>query len=129
VEGRFNILKAQTRNFVLAHEVDLHVVAEQLPDSTTGADIGAVVSRAFSIALERKLVQLEEEGLRILGSSAIVESNMLASYINSLSEEQLGVFVSADDFSASISRHVPSIGAADLQHYERLRAMYEDSML
>jgi peroxin-6 len=58
VSSRLQILKAQTRKFVIGIDVNLEDIARCLPDTVTGADIGALSSSAYAKALERKLLDI-----------------------------------------------------------------------
>lgn len=88
--------------------------------AVTGADIGAITSRAFSFALEEKLLRLEEEWQE---TSESVTS--LASYVNNLDCSELAVLLTVQHFEQAVLTYSPSISAADAKHYESLRYQYE----
>ena len=61
IESRKQILQAQTRKISLDRGVDLHEIARMMPNTATGADVGAVVSSAYSHARAVKLSCLKRE--------------------------------------------------------------------
>lgn len=121
-----SILRAQTRKLTLSSDVDLREVAALLPDSVTGADVGAVTSSAFAIALEGKFSSLEQACPAFNGGGDSEERHAaLASFVNAQSEEELAVLVTMRDLVEAARRLVPSVSAADHRRYEELRVAYE----
>jgi peroxin-6 len=103
-------------------------VAHSLPSNATGADIGALTTKAFSVALERQLKRLEDDALSHVNvtSMTMEQRNLvIASYVNRVEEEVLQVKVTEQDFIQATVDFVPSISAVDLERYERLRTQYE----
>lgn len=136
VEVRTQILKAQTRKFILEESVDLRRVAALLPDKVTGADIGAVCSTAYSKALERKLCQLKNQfhgDKRTSRSNGCVHNHYandddiwdMRNYMENLSSKDIAVQVSIEDFKFALSVLKPSV--VDLTHYERLEKQFDSS--
>jgi peroxin-6 len=137
VEARLQILKAQTRKFVIEESVDLQRIAALLPDNVTGADIGAVSSSAYSKALERKLMQVHERfhankrnKIRY-GSDREDESDeddlwAIEGYMDSLSKKDISVEVSLDDFKCAITILKPSV--VDLSHYDKLEKQFDSGI-
>jgi ATP-dependent 26S proteasome regulatory subunit len=58
VEGRHSILRALSRKFALGDDVKLQEIAQALPHTVTGADLGSLTSQAFSRALSRQLCKV-----------------------------------------------------------------------
>lgn len=92
-EARLRILSAQTRRLSLAADVDLAEVAAALPSRSTGADIGSVVSAAYSAARARALQTLRSEAL---GGPAAAAAQ--------------GATVSFESQSAIVAHHAVDIG-------------------
>jgi len=133
VASRQAILHATTRKLKLSRDANLALVAVNLPNTVTGADIGSVVSEAFRIAQERTLEALKEEGRNALyeqgkdlqaGSDA--EEWAIAAYMNRLPKHRLEVYISGQDLAQATELLRPSVSPQELQHYERLAAQYSD---
>ena len=121
------------RKLALSPEVDLQLLASMLPDNITGADISGITSNAYFIALNRKLYALKEEalnknsqkGIRKTSTTAAnsstdkhedTKSNLNISFkdkeevvavslfVNALSDEDLTVVVSQNDFLSAFSK-------------------------
>lgn len=134
VETRVQILKAQTRKFILENTADLTRIAKLLPDKVTGADIGAVSSTAYSKALERKLKELKDKfhsskrhKNRLSEEEDSDDEDLWAmeSYMESLSNREITVAVSHEDFTYAISVLKPSV--VDLSHYEALEKQFDSN--
>lgn len=130
--SRCSILKAQTRKFSLAEDVDFEdIVTRLLPENVTGADIGAISSSAYSHALTRKLRELDAR-IRATGDShpVAIESEYDVTsrgidFLESLPEEELDVIVCHDDFVQASAQLVPSV--VDLGYYEQLYMRYDSN--
>lgn len=140
--ARQQVLKAQTRKVLLASDVDLLEIANLLPPNVTGADIGAVSSTAYNIALQRKLDELRhdakskydlhkkrnthnvvEQGINLKGISAIQETALaLSDYLENLSDTRLQVTVNASDFIFAMKLSKPSVSDAELSRWSQLEA-------
>lgn len=130
-----SILRAQTRKFHLENEINLEEIAAAMPSTVTGADIGAVTSRAFNFALENKLALLETQGAYYgrdgvnekeeLEEEEVPSNSRVAAYLNTLSDEELKVQVSLEDFLCAVREYVPSVSAKGHLYYEQLKEMYE----
>jgi len=62
--ARERVLVASTRALPLAPGVDLGLVAARLPGTMSGADVGGVCGAALSLALRRRVAELEAEVAR-----------------------------------------------------------------
>lgn len=137
VTARMNVLKAQTRKFILATDIDLLAVAEMMPAQVTGADVGAVTTAAYNLALQRKLAQLRQAFFKSSslqnGKNASTESEgidesqeemwALTEYMDQLTKNELQVVVQQIDFTAACNDLKPSV--FDLAHYEELQEQFE----
>jgi SpoVK/Ycf46/Vps4 family AAA+-type ATPase len=112
----------------LSSSVDLTQVAGELPENVTGADIGSVTSKAFLIALTKKLNKLREQFLNeeapIPALPEQHESIRLQSYINKLPRTQLEVTVSQEDLFLSCQSLKPSV--INVSHYDQLQEKFDN---
>lgn len=147
VSGRAQILKAQTRKFKLAADVDLTAVAAAMAENVTGADIGSVSSTAYSLALNRKLGELMEAATRhidghhsgqwagssdtdfkqVLFDMPYEQMSDIKSFVAQLQGEELDVVISQRDLMDAAIAMKPSV--TNLAHYESLGEVYDDSLL
>jgi SpoVK/Ycf46/Vps4 family AAA+-type ATPase len=110
----------------LANDVSLQYVAEALPPFSTGADISAVVSNAFSLALERTINLLNHSAAAAAYHSdnnvIKLESWEVSHFIDSLDEDdpRLSITVLQHDLLEAAKSHKSSISAEALDHYEKL---------
>jgi peroxin-6 len=96
--GKAAVLRALTRKFQLAPDVDLLEIASHLPRSFTGADAYALCSGAWSNAAERVILEGQDTA------------------------DEAVVVVGASDFaSVKIS---PSVSEEELVYYESLRSQF-----
>lgn len=135
---RENILAAQTRRVQLGSDFTLREVSALLPDTLTGADIGGLVSRAFTSAQQRTLNILRGEiELQVRQERAVTdhreasdkEEGMVrevAARLNRLPGYRLRVIVERGDLLEAADKLVPSVSLSELQHYERLAQEYSD---
>jgi peroxin-6 len=136
IESRKQILIAQTRKIKLDDSVDLDKIASLMPDTATGADVGAVVSSAYSHARAVKLTSLKKEAclhLKIemdeigeIREPSEDHTWQIARHINSLPAQQLNVSISYDDLVHCVRHMHLSVTAEDLFHYEKLAQQYDD---
>ena len=115
-----------------------------MPANITGADIGAVSTAAYGLALARKLKQLEFDALvynnhnNNISNSKVVTSTTVSAtasrasvaatvqgYVNKLPENELIVSVLQQDFLAAVDGIHPSV--VDLAYYEGLDEAYNDA--
>lgn len=119
------ILKALTRNFTLAPDVDLRRVASRLPYTYTGADLYALCSDAMLKAITRKTQSVDEKVGRI--SRERGEEISTGYFFDHLAtEEDVQVVVGEEDFTAAQNELVGSVSKKELEHFERIRNMFEE---
>lgn len=97
-ESKFKILKALTRKFILAEDVDLVDLASRCPVNLTGADLSALCTNALFNALSKRISALEK------GENV---------------NEQ--VEVTQEDFNISLHNLIPSVSEDDLLKYRQLQ--------
>jgi peroxin-6 len=124
-EQQVTILKALTRNFTLAPEVDLGRVAGRLPFTYTGADLYALCSDAMLKAITRKTRSVDEKVAEI--GRVRGEAISTGYFFDHLAtEEDVQVVVSEADFSAAQDELVGSVSKKELEHFERIRDLFEE---
>ena len=102
-------LRALTRKFALAPDVDLAAIAEPLPPSVyTGADYFALCSDAMMLAVN----EVVEEA-----TAAALEGRALA-------KDAAALLVEQRHFVAARDALTPSVSAADLKRYEGMKAQF-----
>ena len=133
--NQLNIIKALTRKyvfvtsngataidsksrFVLAADCNLAKVVADCPLTYTGADFYALCSDAMLQAMLRR-VQVVDKKVKALGISPNVyfEKHSTA--------EEVQVVVEQGDFSRAMEKLAPSLSAAEILRYDRLRKMFE----
>ena len=124
-DQQVTILKALTRNFTLAPDVDLARVSSRLPFTYTGADLYALCSDAMLKAITRKTQSVDEKVQQI--SKARGEEINTGYFFNHLATtEDVQVVVSEADFAAAQDELVGSVSSKELEHFERIRKMFEE---
>jgi SpoVK/Ycf46/Vps4 family AAA+-type ATPase len=94
-EAQSQVLRALTRKFKLASDVDLLQVAQGLPRNFTGADAYALCTDAYMMAIKRALASGAED------KSALV--------------------VTMADFMRAVDQCAPSVSMEELAFYEKLK--------
>lgn len=129
--------------------IDLLEVARAVPPLATGADIGAAVADAYSMAMERRLSLLEQEAVTRLcgvgGGGAAADAggdgdgggreqltaasrrSIVQAFVDSCDEDLLGVQLTQSDLLSAVRRLQCSVTEQDLLHYEALRRTYDSS--
>lgn len=121
---RAQILSALIRKFRL-DPVDpvsmAREVVDQLPPNLTGADFSAIASSALRKGLERVCEEAEDElQRRQTNDSALTLDKVLDEW----EEDRLVPVVTRADLIEACKDVVPSVGAKQLEDYERLRVQY-----
>ena len=130
--SKISVLRAQTRAFDLAPDVDLGVVSAQLPPRMAGADIGAVCHAAYSFALEKVLARLG--ALALNRSADVINYNdertcsEISMFLESVPETELKVLVCQVDFLQALQRAKSSITEAELDEYRVLGTVFDSNI-
>lgn len=149
-----SILRAQTRKFNLSADVSFEKLAEVLinqnkfntpispvkrafPYSTptkkaigyTGADLGAVSSKAYSHALERKLQSIKNSFSDSKDNTDDDAEQLwkMQHFLNELPEDEVAVVVSQEDFLHAVKDSKPSTSAELISYYEQLEKKFDSS--
>ncbi|KAL4926315.1 AAA family ATPase peroxin 6 [Aspergillus undulatus] len=122
-EKQATILEALTRKFALAPDLSLARVSERLPLTYTGADLYALCSDAMLKAITRKATAVDEKIKQLPGGPVST-----AYFFDHLSTpDDVAVMVTEEDFDSAQGELVPSVSAKELEHFERIRQMFESS--
>merc|ERR1712000_19773 len=115
-DQQLTILKALTRKFTLAADVDLMRVASRLPFTYTGADLYALCSDAMLKAITRKTRAVDDKVQQI--SKTRGEEISTGYFFDHLAtEEDVQVVVSEEDFTAAQNELVGSVSKKELEHF------------
>ncbi|KAK6379691.1 peroxisomal assembly protein [Exophiala oligosperma] len=124
-DQQLTILKALTRKFTLAPDVDLLRVASRLPFTYTGADLYALCSDAMLKAITRKTHAVDEKVQQI--SKIRGEAISTGYFFDHLAtDEDVQVVVAEEDFVAAQNELVGSVSKKELEHFERIRGLFEE---
>ncbi|KIX01660.1 uncharacterized protein Z518_09386 [Rhinocladiella mackenziei CBS 650.93] len=124
-DQQVTILKALTRNFTLAPDVDLGRVASRLPFTYTGADLYALCSDAMLKAITRKTRSVDEK-VQQMGKARGEDISTGYFFDHLATEEDVQVVVSDADFDAAQNELVGSVSKKELEHFERIRKLFEE---
>ncbi|KIA75917.1 microbody (peroxisome) biogenesis protein [Aspergillus ustus] len=122
-EKQATILEALTRKFSLGPDVSLGRVSERLPLTYTGADLYALCSDAMLKAITRKATAVDEKIKQLPGG--FVSTAYFFDHL--ATPEDVAVMVTEEDFVAAQGELVPSVSAKELEHFERIRCMFEST--
>jgi peroxin-6 len=118
-EGQVNIIRALTRKFTLAEDVDLFAVAERCPFTFTGADFYALCSDAQLKAMTRAA---EKANDKIALYPKKVSTQWWFDHV--ATAEDLVWQVEMQDFMAARKELVPSVSAQEQETYRRLQSQF-----
>jgi peroxin-6 len=130
------ILRAQTRRFSLAADVDLAQVAECLPHNLTGADLYALSADAVMCAIRRTITLFAPEGDEGSGGGGDSSSSSGDGVGGSGGGGDGGggvvqvsptgpVVVEPSDFAQAIANLKPSVSLRELERYEELHQSFQ----
>ncbi|RDW95269.1 putative peroxin-6 [Coleophoma crateriformis] len=127
-EKQLTIMEALTRKFTLHPTLSLARVASLLPFTYTGADFYALCSDAMLKAVTRqaslvdtKLLQINKQKSQ-QGQPKVSTAYFFDHYAT---EEDVAVMVTEEDFLNAERELIPSVSAKELEHYGRVRGMFE----
>ncbi|KAK7208051.1 ATPase [Myxozyma melibiosi] len=119
-EKQLNILKALTRKFKLAPDLDLEQVTQTCPFTYTGADFYALCSDAMLNAMTRLARTIDEKV-----SKFKPEVNLQWWFDTQATKEDIEVVVGLEDFEKARRELVASVSEDELRHYLRVRENFE----
>jgi peroxin-6 len=118
-EQQVNIIRALTRKFTLAEDVDLFAIAETCPFTFTGADFYALCSDAQLKAMTRAAEKVNE---KIALYPRTVSTQWWFDHF--ATPEDLAWQVEMQDFMAARRELVPSVSAEEQETYRRLQSQF-----
>ncbi|KAF5842405.1 hypothetical protein DUNSADRAFT_7389 [Dunaliella salina] len=129
-ESKARVLKALTRKFALAEDVDLDAIAEAAPVQLTGADLYALCADAWMVAFKRRVAEIEaatvaaaEEGT--CAGKHEKEDQQRRQQQQQQQQEEDRVLVTGEDMRHALQQLVPSLSLHEIAKYEQLRDRYE----
>ncbi|CAL9732552.1 peroxisomal ATPase Pex6p [Monosporozyma unispora] len=123
-EKQHNILKALTRKFTLAEDVDLTKVVEVCPFNYTGADFYALCSDSMLNAMTRvaKTVDSKVDQYNKQNNTHL----SIRQWFDKIATEQdITVSVQMEDFLKAQAELVPSVSPEELNHYLQVKSNFE----
>ncbi|ETN44336.1 uncharacterized protein HMPREF1541_10516 [Cyphellophora europaea CBS 101466] len=124
-DAQATILKALTRKFTLDDSVDLMRVASRLPFTYTGADLYALCSDAMLKAITRKTEAVDKKVQEISETRGEeITTGYFFDHLATAADTE--VVVNEDDFQAAHAELVGSVSQKELQHFERVRSLFEE---
>ncbi|KAF3933856.1 hypothetical protein ABW19_dt0201788 [Dactylella cylindrospora] len=119
-EKQLTILEALTRKFTLHQSLSLARVSETLPFTYTGADLYALCSDAMLKAITRQASKVDQK-IREM------ENPVSTAYFfdHLATSEDVAVAVTEEDFMDAKRELVASVSQKELEHYDRVRQMFE----
>ncbi|KAI5857850.1 P-loop containing nucleoside triphosphate hydrolase protein [Tricharina praecox] len=123
-EKQLTILEALTRKFAIEDGCNLMKVAETLPFTYTGADLYALCSDAMLKAITKQARYVDEQ-IRNMEQRGEGKVSTAWWFDNVATEDDVKVVVRADDFDEARRELVGSVSAKELEHYQRVRAQFE----
>ncbi len=110
------IVEATTRKFEWGEGIDLDAIVTQLREGCTGADVAGVASAAWMAAARRKVCDFTT-GFRSCNYRSQVAEGGSAQHTRAVVVEQR-------DMMAAAAAAVPSLGAGDLERFDRLHSSF-----
>lgn len=124
-EKQYNILKALTRKFTLAEDVDLNKIVEMCPFNYTGADFYALCSDSMLNAMTR--VARTVDGKVDQFNKANGAHLSIRQWFDKIAtEEDTTVLVQMEDFVKAQSCLVASVSPEELNHYLQVKSTFEN---
>lgn len=124
-DAQVTILEALTRKFTLARDVNLRHIAQKLPFTYTGADLYALCSDSMLKAITRKTKAVDDRVAEISRQRGEVVSTGWF-FDHAATPEDVEVVVNEEDFELAQKELVGSVSAKELEHFERIRRLFED---
>ncbi|KAK5072505.1 peroxisomal assembly protein [Lithohypha guttulata] len=124
-DAQSTILEALTRKFTMARDVDLQRIAQKLPFTYTGADLYALCSDAMLKAITRKTKGVDDRVEAISQERGEPVSTGWF-FDHAAKPEDVEVIVNEEDFELAQKELVGSVSAKELEHFERIRQLFED---
>ena len=108
-DSQLSVLKAVTRRFKMKNNgKELEEIVQELPANLTGADLYALCSDAWLLAVRRSLLAVQQI------SDTVTSDALLKKTYND------GIIVELRDFVDAARNLVPSVGDEELSRYEKL---------
>ncbi|KAG1756209.1 P-loop containing nucleoside triphosphate hydrolase protein [Suillus paluster] len=125
-EAQLDILHALTRKFKLSRDLSLADIARECPFHYTGADFYALCSDAMLNALNRKVAELDSKIAQLNKQSEFRQHQLTPQYYLTeiAKSDDLHILVTQVDFIRALNELVPSVSAAEMQHYATIQRRF-----
>ncbi|KAL3427646.1 peroxisomal biogenesis factor 6 [Phlyctema vagabunda] len=123
-EKQLTIMEALTRKFTLHPSLSLARVASLLPFTYTGADFYALCSDAMLKAVTRQ-ASLVDSKIQAHNTKNPTKISTAYFFDHFATKEDVAVMVTEEDFLGAECELIPSVSAKELEHYARVRGMFE----
>lgn len=117
-------VRALTRKFRMAPDVDLAALVATLQPVFTGADLFALCSDAMMLAVDEVVAAATAELADALAAATVSEGDAAASLA---SPTAAAVLVRQRHFLAARAKLIPSVTVEDLRRYESMKTQFESS--
>ncbi|KUJ11050.1 AAA-domain-containing protein [Mollisia scopiformis] len=127
-EKQLTIMEALTRKFTLHPSLSLPRVASRLPFTYTGADFYALCSDAMLKAVTRQASLVDSKIAQINNENIAAGKNKISTayfFDHFAKEEDVAVMVTEEDFVEAERELIPSVSVKELEHYGKVRSMFE----
>ncbi|TVY59683.1 Peroxisomal biogenesis factor [Lachnellula suecica] len=124
-EKQLTIMEALTRKFTLHPTLSLPRIASRLPFTYTGADFYALCSDAMLKAVTRQASLVDSKIATINSTSSKSPISTAYFFDHYATKEDTDVVVTEEDFVLAEKELVPSVSFGELEHYKRVRGMFE----
>jgi SpoVK/Ycf46/Vps4 family AAA+-type ATPase len=115
--SQLKVIKALTRKFAMDRDVELEIIAEKCPPRLTGADLYALCSDAWMVALKRRVASSDSD-------SDGDDDDKEEKEEGDASSNSSVVVVKHIDFENALLNLRPSLSEEDIQKYELIRDQY-----
>ncbi|TVY87571.1 Peroxisomal biogenesis factor [Lachnellula willkommii] len=122
-EKQLTIMEALTRKFTLHPSLSLQRVSSRLPFTYTGADFYALCSDAMLKAVTRQASLVDTKIAAINNTSTKISTAYFFDHY--ATKEDTDVVVMEEDFMLAEKELVPSVSFGELEHYKKVRGMFE----
>jgi peroxin-6 len=123
--SHFDVCPANNNRFTLHPSLSLPRIASHLPFTYTGADFYALCSDAMLKAVTRQASLVDAKIAQINTTSGRNKISTAYFFDHFASKEDVAVMVTEEDFVLAERELVPSVSVKELEHYKRVRGMFE----
>ncbi|WWC91585.1 uncharacterized protein L201_006531 [Kwoniella dendrophila CBS 6074] len=140
-QAQYDILKALTRKFTLAENLDLRDIAEKCEFNFTGADLYALCSDAMLNSMTRTAESIDEKIIQLSNQYDKPQNEngngkktrkpwkgelTTQYYLSKLAKpSEIQVKVTKEDFELALNKLIPSVSKEEMNHYEQVQKEFK----